>query len=141
MPDGTTRVAYAATDREDQVWVHLDGEVVLVPPARGPRVRGPVAPAGALEAPMPAQVLAVLAEVGSRVDAGTPLVVLEAMKMELPVKAPVAGRVQAVHCAVGDRVAPGRALVDLEPEDGPACCRPAGWPACAASGQPGNPSA
>jgi biotin carboxyl carrier protein len=42
-------------------------------------------------------------------------VLLEAMKMELPLKAPAAGRVQAVHCAPGDRVAPGRALVDLGP--------------------------
>jgi biotin carboxyl carrier protein len=40
--------------------------------------------------------------------------VLEAMKMELPVRTPRAGVVQAVHCAQGELVQPGVALIDLE---------------------------
>ncbi len=51
--------------------------------------------------------------IGDLVEAGATLLLLEAMKMELPLKAPAAGRVTAVHCAVGQRVAPGRALVDV----------------------------
>ena len=66
---------------------------------------------------MPAQVTAVLVAPGDDVDAGATLMLLEAMKMELPLKAPMAGRIEAVHCAVGDRVAPGRILVDVVPRE------------------------
>jgi biotin carboxyl carrier protein len=62
---------------------------------------------------MPAQVTAVLVEPGDDVAQGEPLILLDAMKMELPLRAPFDARVEAVHCAAGDRVAPGRTLVDL----------------------------
>jgi 3-methylcrotonyl-CoA carboxylase alpha subunit len=39
---------------------------------------------------------------------------LEAMKMELPIKAPREGVVRAVHCHTGDLVQPGVNLVELE---------------------------
>jgi biotin carboxyl carrier protein len=64
---------------------------------------------------MPAQVTAVLVAPGDVVLAGAPLVLLEAMKMELPLKAPFSASVTAIHCNVGDRVSPGRTLVDLAP--------------------------
>ena len=74
-------------------------------------------PAGGAEpirAPMPGIVTAVLTEAGQVVARGDTLVVIEAMKMELPVKAPRAGRVSAVRCAVGDRVDPETPLVALD---------------------------
>jgi biotin carboxyl carrier protein len=40
--------------------------------------------------------------------------VLEAMKMELPVRAPRAGRISAIRCKPGELVQPGIALVELE---------------------------
>jgi len=99
--DGRPRgIAWAATDAAGRIWVHVDGQVALVDPP---------------EAPMPAQVVTVLVGPGTLVAAGDTLVVLEAMKMELPIRAGQAGRVTAVHCAAGDRVAPGRALVDIAP--------------------------
>jgi 3-methylcrotonyl-CoA carboxylase alpha subunit len=55
-----------------------------------------------------------LAAPGQTVAEGETVLVLEAMKMELPVRAPRAGIVKAVHCAQGDLVQPGVALVDLE---------------------------
>jgi 3-methylcrotonyl-CoA carboxylase alpha subunit len=118
--EGVVRVAHAVSDADAGVWVQIDGEVIHVAgetsrPAR-PRVHGHAT----LEAPMPAQVTTVLVKAGDLVDAGATLLVLEAMKMELPIKAPAAGRVAAVHCAAGDRVIPGRPLVDLEePESEP----------------------
>jgi biotin carboxyl carrier protein len=78
-----------------------------------PRARRPDGGATDLEAPMPAQVTAVLVEPGDEVAHGEPLILLDAMKMELPLRAPFDARVRAVHCVAGDRVAPGRALVDL----------------------------
>jgi acetyl/propionyl-CoA carboxylase alpha subunit len=76
---------------------------------------GPAAAAdGSLHAPMPGTVLRVGVEEGQEVVAGEPLVVLEAMKMELAVPAPVAGTVTAVLVAAGDLVARGQALVELD---------------------------
>jgi biotin carboxyl carrier protein len=63
---------------------------------------------------MPGTVIKVNVAPGDRVAARTPLVVLEAMKMETPLVAPYDGTVQAVHVAEGDRVAGGAVLVELD---------------------------
>lgn len=109
------RVAWAVTDAEGAVWVQIDGDVVVVPSASSTRTGAQRHGHATLEAPMPAQVTAVLVAPGDVVPRGATLVLLEAMKMELPVKAPADGRVERVHCAPGDRVAPGRTLVDIGP--------------------------
>jgi len=67
-----------------------------------------------LIAAMDGLVTSVLAREGDQVRAGTPLVVLEAMKMEIRLVAPFAGRVKRVTCAPGDVVERGRVLVELE---------------------------
>jgi biotin carboxyl carrier protein len=66
--------------------------------------------AGALTAPMPGKVVKVLVTVEQQVEAGTPLVVLEAMKMEHTVRAAEAGTVRELHVAVGDQVDTDRLL-------------------------------
>jgi 3-methylcrotonyl-CoA carboxylase alpha subunit len=63
---------------------------------------------------MPATVVTLHAVPGQRVAQGDVVIVLEAMKMELPVHAPRAGIVAAVHCTPGDLVQPGVALLELE---------------------------
>ena len=68
----------------------------------------------AVTAPMPGTVIRVEVSEGDEVHARTPLVVLEAMKMEIPVHSPFDGSVKAVHVAAGDRVAGGALLVELE---------------------------
>ena len=55
----------------------------------------------------------------SDLEAGAPLVVLEAMKMEMKLVAPFAGRVRAVACAPGDVAERSRVLVEIEPEPSP----------------------
>ncbi len=47
------------------------------------------------------------------VDEGQTVIVLESMKMEMPVEAPVAGRVTAIHVAPGRFVEEGEALIEL----------------------------
>ena len=69
--------------------------------------------AGSLAAPMPATVRAILVEAGDRVGRGDTLIVLEAMKMELPVKAPADGTVTRIACQAGELVQPGVPLVEL----------------------------
>ena len=66
--------------------------------------------AGGLIAPMPGKVVKVLVAEGQEVAAGSPLVVLEAMKMEHTVRAGDAGIVRALHVAVGDQVDAERLL-------------------------------
>ena len=114
---GTRHMAHAVTGADDEVWVHVDGEVIVVASASEQRTRPHSHGHATLDAPMPAQVTAVLVAPGDVVEAGATLVLLEAMKMELPLKSPFAGRIEAVHCAVGDRVAPGRILVDVVPRE------------------------
>jgi len=67
-----------------------------------------------LIAPMPATVIRVLVAPGAPVTRGTPVVVLEAMKMELPVRAPADGTVKAVHCKEGELVQADQLLVEFE---------------------------
>ncbi|WP_136064211.1 sodium-extruding oxaloacetate decarboxylase subunit alpha [Modicisalibacter radicis] len=63
---------------------------------------------------MPGNIVDVLVTVGETVEAGQPVLVTEAMKMETEVHARVAGTVQAVHVARGDRVTPGEVLVEID---------------------------
>jgi biotin carboxyl carrier protein len=69
---------------------------------------------GALAAPMPATVVKIAIAPGDHVKAGDSLIILEAMKMELPVRAPIDGQIKAVRCTVGQLVQPGEELVELE---------------------------
>jgi acetyl-CoA carboxylase biotin carboxyl carrier protein len=65
-------------------------------------------------AQMVASVAAVPVAVGADVAAGDALVLVESMKMEIPVPAPVAGTVTGVHVAPGDLVQEGDLLVTLD---------------------------
>jgi biotin carboxyl carrier protein len=113
--DQGRRLAYVVEDEATR-WVFLDGRVFEVMlddaarPARRPRRAGHEE----LTAPMPASVVRVLVTPGQRVERGATLVVLEAMKMELPLKAPHEAIVAAVRCAEGELVQPGTALVELD---------------------------
>ena len=62
---------------------------------------------------MPARVIKVLVQPGAAVKKGDTLVMLEAMKMELPVRAPADGKVAAVHCRDGELVQADVVLLDL----------------------------
>ncbi|MDM0030601.1 acetyl-CoA carboxylase biotin carboxylase subunit [Variovorax sp. J22P271] len=69
---------------------------------------------GKLRASMNGRVVAVLATVGDMVEAGQPIVTLEAMKMEHVHAAPVAGRLTAVHVSNGEQVAASRVVAEIE---------------------------
>ncbi|MDP3031865.1 MAG: acetyl/propionyl/methylcrotonyl-CoA carboxylase subunit alpha [Rhodocyclaceae bacterium] len=70
---------------------------------------------GSLTAPMPGKVIALLAPVGTQIEKGAPLLVLEAMKMEHTLVAPAAGTVKAFCYAVGEQVTDGAELLEFEP--------------------------
>ena len=99
----------------DAPWIWLDGVVYrpeVADSERPARTRSRDT-SGSLSAPMPATVRAIAIAPGDRVSRGDTLIVLEAMKMELPLKSPVDGVVASVACQVGDLVQPGIPLVEL----------------------------
>jgi biotin carboxyl carrier protein len=51
---------------------------------------------------------------GQKVAAGETLMILESMKMEIPVEAPAAGTVSRIHVKEGQTVQEGQLLAELE---------------------------
>ncbi len=70
--------------------------------------------AGALVAPMPGRIVAVLVAAGAAVEKGAPLLVLEAMKMEHTIAAPFPGKVARICFETGQQVSEGALLVEFE---------------------------
>jgi biotin carboxyl carrier protein len=114
--DGRSDIVYVAGSTRDR-WAFWNGHVFRIDLERSKdAVRGASKRhvAQALEAPMPATVIKVLAEAGGTVKKGDTVVLLEAMKMELPIRAPADAVVAAVHCREGDMVQAGAALMELK---------------------------
>ena len=97
------------------VWVGVDGHVLeFVVEAETNRRRAAARGPESLMPPMSATVVRVNVSAGDQVHAGDVLVLLEAMKMELPVRAPRDGRIRAVRCRAGELVHPDTQLIDFE---------------------------
>ncbi len=115
VSDGSaTRTAFVAGTGERR-WVFVDGftyeiDVGRQAPDAG---RGRAGRREVLASPMPATVATVSVRVGDTVRRGDVLIVVEAMKMELPITAPRDGRIAAVHCVEGQQVEPRVDLVEL----------------------------
>lgn len=96
----------------DVRWVFVEGDVFEFEVQRQGR-RRTAAHQGSLSAPMPATVIRLNVKPGDAVKKGDTLLVLEAMKMELPVRAPADGTVESVACRVGELVQAGVTLIHL----------------------------
>ncbi len=68
-----------------------------------------------VEAELVANVLEVCVEIGAVVAAEDPIVLLESMKMEIPVLAEIAGKVVDIRVSKGDVVNDGDPLAIIEP--------------------------
>lgn len=71
---------------------------------------------GKVRSSMNGRVVAVHVAVGDKVEAGQPVLVLEAMKMEHVHMAPVAGEIVALHVSEGEQVAAARIVAEIEPQ-------------------------
>jgi 3-methylcrotonyl-CoA carboxylase alpha subunit len=109
------QLAYAARDK-DRIWVFIDGRTYVIEDNdRDDRERVHATDDQmALSSPMPATVVAINVTPGQEVAQGDLLVMLEAMKMELPIKAPRNGRVKSLACREGELVQPGVPLLELD---------------------------
>jgi biotin carboxyl carrier protein len=113
VDDGARVWNVAIAGPPENRWVWVDGVVTKVDAPATVRTRTRAATHD-LSAPMPATVVTLLVEVGQRVNRGDTLLMLEAMKMELPVRAPADGIVQSINCRVGELVQPGHQLIEFE---------------------------
>jgi 3-methylcrotonyl-CoA carboxylase alpha subunit len=112
-----SELVYVAGGPDDR-WAFWNGETYRLKadarrPAREPG-SGQAEMVQSLTAPMPATVLKVLTTAGAHVRKGASLVILEAMKMELPVRAPADAEVAVVHCREGELVQADALLVELK---------------------------
>ena len=84
-------------------------------PAAPAPAAAPAGDAGSIEvsASVPGKVFKVEASVGQAVKSGDPIIILEAMKMEIPVVAPDDGTVASIDVSVGDAVESGDVLATL----------------------------
>lgn len=84
-------------------------------PAAAPAPAPAPAAAGGIEvkASVPGKVVKIDAAVGQAVQAGDSIIVLEAMKMEIPIVAPEAGTVAGINVSVGQSVESGDLLASL----------------------------
>ena len=120
-PDGKWAIEHAGhantavTARaSDGVWIGVDGAGALwqAQPASS-RARH-AAVDDDVRSPMSATVVRVMVAAGNRVAEGDIMVVVEAMKMEMPLRAPRAAVVRVVHCREGELVQSASVLVELE---------------------------
>jgi 3-methylcrotonyl-CoA carboxylase alpha subunit len=96
-------------------WVFVDGQVAEL--IKTDLYAGDItssAKGGSLSAPMPGKIVTQLAKVGDVVEAGAPLLVMEAMKMEHTLSAPAKGVVKGFPFPAGAQVTDGTVLVDFE---------------------------
>ena len=79
------------------------------------RAAAPAAGAGSVEvkASVPGKVFKIEAAAGTAVKSGDPIIILEAMKMEIPVVAPQDGTVASINVAVGDAIENGDVLATM----------------------------
>jgi biotin carboxyl carrier protein len=100
-----------------QYEVDVEREKEEAKPVIAPRPAAPKAAGGAgsvkIEAGAAGKVFKVVASAGQAVKKGDTVVILEAMKMEIPVVAPEDGTVASIDVAVGDAVEAGGVLATL----------------------------
>ncbi len=103
---GDLTTSYAVVHEGGTVWLAADGHVTaLREHERLASSHSAAAGDGVVTSPMPGTVTVVQASVGDEVTAGTPLLVVEAMKMEHVLTAPVAGTVTELGVTAGQTVA------------------------------------
>ena len=100
-----------------EVWSGSERHVLSIADARDrPSKNKKISAAGPLElrAQMPGKIIKLLVQVGTAVEAGQGLIVVEAMKMQNEMKSPKKGIVSRVHAIEGATVVAGEALIVVE---------------------------
>lgn len=91
----------------------VDGIEFSIDAPRRSRSKGKAGDHGQMVSPMPGKILKVLVSEGAELEAGTPILVMEAMKMEHTIKANKKGKIEKILYKEGDQVQGGVELVKL----------------------------
>lgn len=116
--DGRT-VSIAAVRHKDKYYLDIDSVLIeLTEPSADMTSSGTGddVEADKIFAPMPGKVVKILVEMGQEVQEKTPMVIVEAMKMENQVNAKAKGKVIAINFAAGDQVDTESPIIELELE-------------------------
>ena len=124
VPNPQERPVRAIVDGETvEVWLDEGAGAVPTPqpvisaPAPAPVQAAVPAPtaaaAGDVVAPLPGVIISIAVKVGDRVTVGQELCVLEAMKMNNPIRSTANGTVTAIHISVGQQIQHGAPLLTL----------------------------
>ncbi|NDY96622.1 acetyl/propionyl/methylcrotonyl-CoA carboxylase subunit alpha [Wenzhouxiangella limi] len=130
-PLGVSRFRLDLGDRNRPVWLHADGESrldvcldelrwTLTRHARFEAAQSSAGGDGRILAPMPGRILEIRVTEGAQVAEGEPVLVMEAMKMELTIKAPIDGTVEGLAVERGDLVEADAlllSLIEADPEN------------------------
>jgi biotin carboxyl carrier protein len=117
-------LTFSVNDREYTVPItttrtSAHSQVTITPLRKGSVQRGAspssVALPPEIKAPLPGIISDIKVNVGDTVSAGGTLVVIEAMKMENPIKAPADLRVTQVHVRKGQEIPNGAVIISVEP--------------------------
>tara|TARA_B100000029_G_scaffold278882_1_gene273192 strand:- start:2307 stop:2711 length:405 start_codon:yes stop_codon:yes gene_type:complete len=84
---------------------------------REARSRSSSARSGTISSPIPGKVVSIHVSIGDRVEEGSVLMILEAMKMQNEVQAPISGTVEELNCVTGDSIEANSPLVVITPEE------------------------
>ena len=114
--DGVARRAWAHRSA-DGLWLGVGGKVHVFREPDHLSGRGPGADTSRIVAPLAGLMRDVLVSEGDVVEAGAPIAVIEAMKMETTVATLAAGRVRRIHVFSG-LVAMGQLLAEIGPSEG-----------------------
>ena len=114
--------AYSLTVEEGQTSAPAAAPKAAPAPAAAPKAAPAPAPAPAAQgaagsvevnATVPGKVLNIPAHIGDTLKAGDPIVVLESMKMEIPVVAPQDGTVASINVTAGQQIESGDLLATM----------------------------
>ncbi len=97
----------------DKTLVSVDGQIFEIEKFSASRNRDGIAGSGEGRAPMPGQIVEVLVANGDQVSEGQTMLILEAMKMQQPIKSDFSGVVSDLTAKVGDQVNDGQLLVKV----------------------------
>lgn len=111
---------YACHHEGKSLWLHSEQGALQFIDRTHDVIAGPgVVRSGTIRAPMDGSIVDVLVSEGATVSQGQLLMVLEAMKMEHPLKASIDGVIRQIQVVRGDQVKGRQVLVELAPLDGP----------------------
>jgi pyruvate carboxylase subunit B len=91
-----------------------DGSITHVGSGHARSGRPKATAPGDVTTSMPGTIIEVLVKIDDSVNAGDPVLVTEAMKMETEIQAPVSGTIKAIHVNKGDSVNPDETLIEIE---------------------------